>query len=62
MADPELGETVAEQAEDLLAMARKYESRDVSSADEKYLYQRAYNARRGKQMYEEKISRQRKKP
>lgn len=62
MADPGLGETVAEQAEDLLAMARKYESRDVSRADEKYLYQRAYNARRGKHMYEEKISRQRKRP
>ena len=31
------------------------------SADEKYLFQRAYNARRGKAMYEEKISRQRKK-
>jgi len=33
----------------------------VSSADEKYLFQRAYNARRGKAVYEEKISRQRKK-
>ncbi len=55
MATPEL----AEQGEDLLAMASKYEVREVSPSDEKYLYQRAYNARRGKQMYEEKISRSR---
>ncbi|MDP9178780.1 MAG: VWA domain-containing protein [Gemmatimonadota bacterium] len=61
MAAPELGAVVAEQAADLSAMADKYRARDVSSADEKYLYQRAYNARRGKAMYEEKISRQRKK-
>jgi Ca-activated chloride channel family protein len=61
MASPELGAVVAEQAADLLAMAEKYRERDVSSADEKYLYQRAYNARRGKAQYEEKISRQRKK-
>ena len=32
-------------------------SQDISPADEKYLFQRAYNARRGKQVYEEKISR-----
>jgi len=50
-----------EQAEDLAAMAAKYEMREVSPADEKYLYQRAYNARRGKAMYEEKISRSRRK-
>jgi Ca-activated chloride channel family protein len=61
MAAPELGEVVAEQAADLSAMAGKYRERKVSSADEKYLFQRAYNARRGKAMYEEKISRQRKK-
>ncbi len=50
-----------EQVEDLKSMALKYESSDVSAADEKYLYQRAYNARRGKAMYEEKISRSRRK-
>jgi len=50
-----------EQVEDLKSMALKYESFDVSAADEKYLYQRAYNARRGKAMYEEKISRSRRK-
>lgn len=61
MAAPYLGAVVAEQAADLSEMAEKYRSRDVSSADEKYLFQRAYNARRGKAMYEEKISRQRKK-
>ena len=61
MAAPELGEVVAEQAADLSEMAEKYRSRKVSSADEKYLFQRAYNARRGKASYEEKISRQRKK-
>jgi len=48
-----------EQAEDLAVMADKYDSRQVSPSDEKYLYQRAYNARRGKAMYEEKISRSR---
>ena len=61
MAAPELGDVVAEQAADLSEMAEKYRSRKVSSADEKYLFQRAYNARRGKAMYEEKISRQRRK-
>lgn len=61
MAAPDLGPVVAEQAADLSEMAQKYRSRKVSSADEKYLFQRAYNARRGKAMYEEKISRQRKK-
>ncbi|MEP6906234.1 MAG: hypothetical protein ABI875_09110, partial [Gemmatimonadales bacterium] len=60
MAAPELGSVVAEQAADLSEMAEKYKSRKVSSADEKYLYQRSYNARRGKAMYEEKISRQKK--
>ncbi len=50
---------LAEQGEDLLAMASKYDVREVSPSDEKYLYQRAYNARRGKQMYEDKISRSR---
>ena len=49
-----------EQVEDLGAMASKYEHHDVSASDEKYLYQRAYNARRGKAMYEDKISRSRK--
>lgn len=51
---------IDEQAADLLAMASKYEMRDVSASDEKYMYQRAYNARRGKALYEEKISRARK--
>lgn len=51
-----------EQAEDLAMMASKYELRSVSPSDEKYLYQRAYNARRGKAMYEEKISRTKKPP
>jgi Ca-activated chloride channel homolog len=61
MAAPDLGPVVAEQAADLSEMAEKYRERKVSSADEKYLFQRAYNVRRGKAMYEEKISRQRKK-
>jgi len=50
---------MSDQSEDLLAMADKYKNRQVSSADEKYLYQRAYNARRGKENYEAKISRRR---
>jgi Ca-activated chloride channel family protein len=53
---------MGEQAEDLAAMASKYEARSVSEADEKYLYQRAYNARRGKASYEDKISRVRRLP
>ena len=51
---------MSEQGEDLEAMALKYSNQDISPADEKYLFQRAYNARRGKQVYEEKISRSRK--
>ena len=60
MASPSLGDVVAEQAADLAEMAGKYREHKVSSADEKYLFQRAYNARRGKAIYEEKISRQKK--
>ncbi|MEO5580160.1 MAG: VWA domain-containing protein, partial [Gemmatimonadaceae bacterium] len=51
---------MAEQGEDLEAMALKYSNQDISPADEKYLFQRAYNVRRGKHVYEEKISRSRK--
>ncbi len=36
--------------------------KNVSASNEKYLYQRAYNARRGKAVYEEKLSRKRKPP
>ena len=50
---------MSEQADDLREMASKYESNAVSPADEKYLYQRAYNARRGKERYEQKIARPR---
>ncbi|MEJ7758417.1 MAG: VWA domain-containing protein [Gemmatimonadaceae bacterium] len=51
------GSVMDEQAVDLMAMASKYENEEVTLSDEKYLYQRAYNARRGKERYEKKISR-----
>ncbi|HEY0996659.1 MAG TPA: VWA domain-containing protein [Gemmatimonadaceae bacterium] len=46
-----------EQAEDLAALAAQVREDPFSAADEKYLAQRAYNARRGKAGYEEKLAR-----
>jgi Ca-activated chloride channel family protein len=56
------GEGVAEQAADLAALARKLEREEFSAADAKYAAQRAYNVRRGKMQYEEKLARGRRKP
>jgi Ca-activated chloride channel family protein len=56
---PSQDETMREQAEDLAEMASRYESGLNSAADEKYLYQRAYNTWREKKMYDKKISRRR---
>jgi Ca-activated chloride channel family protein len=48
---------LGEQAEDLGEMASRFVAENVSEEDAKYLAQRAYNAHRGKRLYEEKLSR-----
>ena len=48
---------VAEQAEDLAAMARSLDEGAFGVAEAKYAAQRAYNVRRGKGLYEEKLRR-----
>ena len=50
-------ERAAEQAEDLAAMARSLDEAAFGVAEAKYAAQRAYNVRRGKGMYEEKLRR-----
>ena len=51
------GADLAEQAADLQDMASRFVAEDVSEQDAKYLAQRAYNAHRGKRVYEAKLSR-----
>lgn len=46
-----------EQSADLLSMADAFAAENVSEEDAKYLAQRAYNAHRGKRLYEAKLSR-----
>jgi Ca-activated chloride channel family protein len=58
-APPQVAEALAEQAADLEAMAQQVAAGELDAADAKYLAQRAYNARRGKQAYEEKLRRTR---
>lgn len=58
-AAPVYGAPFREQATDLEELASRLESNVFSAADAKYSAQRAYNARRGKHAYEEKISRRR---
>ena len=48
---------VAEQTSDLAAMARSLDEGAFGVAEAKYAAQRAYNVRRGKGMYEEKLRR-----
>ncbi|CAN5331855.1 VWA domain-containing protein [soil metagenome] len=50
---------VAEQAADLNALADQMRENSFSVREEKYMAQRAYNAHRGKQLYEEKLRRKR---
>jgi Ca-activated chloride channel family protein len=50
---------VAEQAADLAALADQMKADTFHVAEEKYMAQRAYNAHRGKQLYEEKLRRKR---
>lgn len=50
---------VSEQAGDLNALADQMRENSFSLREEKYMRQRAYNAHRGKQLYEEKLRRKR---
>jgi Ca-activated chloride channel family protein len=54
---PAYAEALREQAEDLSALAARVREDAFTAADEKYAAQRAYNARRGKAVYEQKLSR-----
>lgn len=56
-----VGSEAAELSQDLAALSEKIRE-DYTPSDAKYMAQRAYNARRNKGAYEEKLSRQRKKP
>lgn len=60
-AEAAYGPAVMEHAADLEETADQLEAGVFGSADSKYLAQRAYNARRGKVAYEDKISRVRRK-
>jgi hypothetical protein len=53
----DLGSDLREQADDLADMAARFDADAVSDEDAKYLAQRAYNAHRGKRLYEAKLSR-----
>lgn len=57
-APPDADGTVAEQARDLAALAEKLAADTFSAADEKYAAQRAYNVRRGRGLYERKLTRE----
>jgi Ca-activated chloride channel homolog len=50
---------IAEQAEDLVAMADLMRDQSFTVAEEKYMSQRAYNVHRSKRAYEEKLRRKR---
>jgi Ca-activated chloride channel homolog len=52
--------TIREEAEDVLAMSRSFARRSDTVADQKYMYQRAYNSSRGRKMKDELIRRSRK--
>jgi hypothetical protein len=53
---------LVEQSEDLNALADQIRSNSFSVMEEKYMAQRAYNAHRGKHLYEEKLRRKRPRP
>jgi hypothetical protein len=55
----DLGSALREQADDLADMAARFDAETVSEEDAKYLAQRAYNAHRGKRLYEAKLARRR---
>jgi hypothetical protein len=46
--DPDFGDELQAQAQDLQGLAERYESRAFSEVEAKYQMQRSYNARRGK--------------
>ena len=57
MQDAMHAESLQSQADDLAELARRYESRVFDEQDAKYQMQRSYNARRGKQQYDDKLRR-----
>lgn len=57
VAGPMYGVDLAEQAADLASLAERVADARFGEADAKYAAQRAYNARRGKAAYEEKLRR-----
>lgn len=61
-APPELQASLQEQVHDLEAMVLRIDERAFGAQEEKYMAQRAYNARRGKMAYEEKLSRRSRPP
>ena len=46
--DPNFGDELQAQAQDLQGLAERYERRTFSEVEAKYQMQRSYNARRGK--------------
>lgn len=56
-APPAMAEEMSEQAEDLRVLAAQLEGEGWTESDRKYAAQRAYNAKRGKSKFEEKIAR-----
>jgi Ca-activated chloride channel family protein len=56
-ASPEYGAVVAEHAEDLSQLSTLMDREKLRAMDVKYASQRAYNVRRGKAKYEEKLRR-----
>jgi len=52
-----LDDALAEQVSDLAELADRFVAEGVSEQDAKYMAQRAYNAHRGKRLYEAKLSR-----
>lgn len=58
----EFAVALREQAEDLSALAARVREDAFTAADEKYAAQRAYNARRGKAVYEQKLARKPREP
>lgn len=57
--DERFAASLQENAQDLSALAERYREGTHSELDAKYQMQRTYNARRGKQSYDEKLRRRR---
>jgi len=61
-ASPYLDADLQEEADDVRAMADKFHMRVASAADEKYMFQRAHEARQSRPVKKDLISRVRRKP